>query len=97
MYFRLNPESLLTTGDEGSIICDVFTNKIYHLNLDETNLIVLAENNYPINLNEPFYHELENECLGTFYENIPYIHKIRKGSFFQKNIDFSFKSFFRIN
>ena len=94
MYFRLNPESLLTTGECGSIICDAFTNKIYHLNEYETKLIVHAENNNIVDENEELYHTLKNKCLGKFYENIPYIIKIRTDSFLQRNIEFSFKKFY---
>ncbi len=94
MYFRLNPESLLIVGENGSIICDAFTNKIYHLNTYETNLIVNAENNKEISLDKNIYHTLRDECLGNFYENIPYIQKVRLGSFYQSDKKFSFNKFF---
>lgn len=91
MYFRLNPESLLTVGENGSTICDVFTNKIYHLNKYETDLIVHAENNNSVDNQENLYFILEKECLGKFYEKIHYILKVRNRSYLQENIDFTFK------
>lgn len=82
MYFRLNPESILTVGTKGSIICDAFENKIYHLDTNETELIIKAENNEKIEDSEEIYNILQNECLGKFYEKPPYILKIRVGSSF---------------
>lgn len=95
MFFRLNPEIIITVGDKGSVLCDAFNNKVYHLNKTETEYLISAENNCEIDLDIDLYKNLEKERLGTFYDKIPYIHKIRKGSFSQTNdVEFSFKRFF---
>ena len=44
MYFKLNPECLFVVGKNGSIICDSFNGKIYHLNKDETKIIKNIQN-----------------------------------------------------
>lgn len=95
MYFRLNPEIMMITGKNGSILCDCFTGKVFHLNIAETEIIVNAENNLKIKPNTKILKELEKNCLGTFYEKIPYIHKFRKIDFTSApNKDSSFKNFF---
>lgn len=92
MYFRLNPESILTVGNNGSTICDAFTNKIYHLDANETQLIINAENNKKIETNEEIFNILQSECLGKFYEKSPYILKVRVGSaFISSDREFNFK------
>lgn len=95
MYFKLNPEVIFVVGKKGSILCDSFNNKIYHLNKMETDILILAENNHEIDGSEKIFNELEGVCLGTFYEKSPYIQKVRVGSLSQTdNINFNFKKFF---
>lgn len=95
MYFRLNPESILTVGTKGSIICDAFTNKVYQLNPNETQLIIRAENNKKVEVDEKIFNILQNECLGKFYESPPYILKVRLGSaFLSADKEFVFKKVF---
>lgn len=94
MYFKLNPECLFVVGKNGSIICDSFNGKIYHLNKDETKIIIKSEKNNEIESHR-LYEELENACLGTFYEHLPYIQKIRTRNITHTDeIEFNFKKFF---
>lgn len=94
MYFKLNPECLFVVGKNGSIICDSFNGKIYHLNKDETKIIIKSEKNNEIESHR-LYEELENACLGTFYEHLPYIQKIRTTNITHTDeIEFNFKKFF---
>lgn len=94
MYFKLNPECLFVVGKNGSILCDSFNNKIYHLNKNETKLLINAEKNNIISSND-FFNNLEDNCLGTYYENLPYIPKIRNSvTTYTDEIEFNFKNFF---
>ena len=94
MYFKLNPECIFVVGKSGSIICDSFNNKVYHLNKEETDLLIDAEKNNMVECTD-FYNNLENNCLGTYYEKLPYIPKLRKGIITHTDeIEFNFKNFF---
>lgn len=94
MYFKLNPECLFVTGENGSIICDSFNNKVYHLDKNETKLLINAERNNKITPND-FFNSLEDSCLGTFYKDLPYISKLRNNSVtYTDEIEFNFKNFF---
>lgn len=94
MYFKLNPECIFVVGESGSIICDSFNNKVYHLNKEETDLLIHAEKNNIIKCTD-FYNNLENNCLGTYYEKLPYIPKLRNGIITHTDeVEFNFKNFF---
>lgn len=93
MYFKLNPEVYYIDGKKRGILCDLFDNKIYHLNNKEKNLIKISENNLSIDKNE-FYDKLEKLCIGKYYEELPYIQKLRLISFTDDDEKFNFKKIF---
>lgn len=79
MYFRLNPECYFIKGVKLGAIYDIIEGKIHHLDEYQTKLLCDAEKNIPIP-NDDFFLKLNDKCLGTFYDNPPYIQKLREGS-----------------
>jgi radical SAM protein with 4Fe4S-binding SPASM domain len=80
MYFRLNPECYLIRGKKLGAIFDLSDEKLYSLNLQETEIITSCEKNNPIQEYEAVLSELKNLRLGNFYNNRIYIQKLRIGS-----------------
>jgi len=80
MYFRLNPECYFIKGKKHGAIFDIINGEIFALNLEETETVMSCEKNNPILENTNFLYELKQLCLGNFYQNKVYMHKLRVDS-----------------
>lgn len=95
MYFRLNPECYFIKGEKCGAIFDLIEGKIYSLNQEETEIVTSCEKNNPIQENIGLLNELKQLCLGNFYSNKRYMHKLRVGSPIEKDLQITPPEFFR--
>ncbi|KYK36620.1 MAG: hypothetical protein AYK18_02695 [Theionarchaea archaeon DG-70] len=91
MFFRLNPESRLISGQKKGVLYDFLDNKVYNLSPEEKSVLELAEKSTEIEeickkLGMPeasvmdIFEKFREKSLGEFYENNPYIEPLRMKS-----------------
>lgn len=98
-YFRLYEECYLVNGEEQACIYDLFNEKVFHLDMELKNILIMAENNKSLNeiskelgikreeLEEKL-KRIEANQVGGFYVNPPFIEKVTLHPSWKDNLFF---------
>lgn len=84
MYFRLKPEVYLELGDEKSVVYNLIDTNFIHLDKENTEKLLMAENNFEIQKSELF-DNLEKMGWGDYHDRKVFHDKLRKYNIFNLN------------
>lgn len=80
MHFRLNPECYFIRGNHSAAIYDLIEGTIYSLDGNESRIVAECEENKEISGSIGFLKDLQDACVGKFYEEKIFMEKLRVGS-----------------